>query len=428
MNRPLTRRGLLKGSVLFVAGAAVSACSTGDPLAKGGAAPSGGAAKITLTHWYHEYGEEGTQQAAMKYAADFTKANPDIAVKVSWIPGDYATKWTAAVLTPDGPDVYEVNDVSPNMVKAGQVTALDDVLGAEKADFNPKVLQPYTWGGQVYAVPMIVDPMLVFYRKSLFAKAGVSVPTSFAEFAAAAKKLTQGKQKGLFVGNDGVGPLGQMVPWSNGNLLIDDRDITYDDPKVVEALTAVKDLYDAKATLQGYSTDWWDPGALINGAAAMQWVGLWAVPGLIEALGDDFDAFALPPFGPGGQAVVNMGGWVQVVNGKSRNLEAAKKYVRWLWVENTAAQTDWSLAYGFHIPPRNSAAAQASKLNTGPAKTVMDAVAAHGIKQPALWTAEVRQPYTDAVTAIVKKGADAEKTLADAAKRSQDILDKVPVL
>ncbi|UBU18512.1 ABC transporter substrate-binding protein [Nonomuraea gerenzanensis] len=428
MHRPLTRRGLLKGSVLFVAGAAVSACSTGDPLAKGTAAPAGSGAKITLTHWYHEYGEEGTQQAAMKYAADFTKANPDIAVKVSWIPGDYATKWTAAVLTPDGPDVYEVNDVSPNMVKAGQVTAMDDVLGAEKADFNPKVLAPYTWGGQVYAVPMIVDPMLVFYRKSLFAKAGVGVPTSFAEFAAAARKLTQGKQKGLFVGNDGVGPLGQMVPWSNGNLLIDDRDITYDDPKVVEALTAVKDLYDAKATLQGYSTDWWDPGALINGAAAMQWVGLWAVPGLTEALGDDFDAFALPPFGPGGQAVVNMGGWVQVVNGKSRNLEAAKKYVRWLWVENTAAQTDWSLAYGFHIPPRNSAAAKADKLNTGPAKTVMDAVAAHGIKQPALWTAEVRQPYTDAVTAIVKKDADAEKTLAEAAERSQDILDKVPVL
>ncbi|MGW4802324.1 ABC transporter substrate-binding protein, partial [Nonomuraea sp. NPDC004297] len=382
----------------------------------------------TLTHWYHEYGEEGTQQAAMKYAADFTTANPDIAVKVSWIPGDYATKWTAAVLTPEGPDVYEVNDVSPNMVKAGQVTPLDDVLGAEKSDFNAKVLEPYTWGGHVYAVPMVVDPMLVFYRKSLLAEAGVSVPTSFAEFAAAAVKLTRGKQKGLFVGNDGIGPLNQMVPWSNGNLLIDDREIIYDDPKVIEALSAVKDLYDAKAMLQGYSTDWWDPGALINGAAAMQWVGMWAVPGLTEALGDDFDAFALPPFGPGGQAVVNMGGWVQVVNGKSRNLEAARKYVRWLWVQNTAAQTDWNLGYGFHIPPRNSAAAQAGKLNTGPAKTVMDAVAAHGVKQPALWTAEVRQPYTDAVTAIVKKGADPGKTLAAAAKRSQDILDQVPVL
>ena len=428
MDGPLTRRGLLRGSVLFVAGAAVAACG-GDPLAKTKSTPAaGGAPKITLNHWYHEYGEEGTQQAAMRYAADFTKANPDIAVKVSWIPGDYATKWTAAVLTADGPDVYEVNDVSPNMVKAGQVTPLVEVLGAEKSDFDPKVLAPYTWGGKVYAVPMIIDPMLLFYRKSLFQKAGVAVPGSFPELVAAAKKLTAGKQKGLFAGNDGVGALNTMVPWSNGNLLIDDRKITYDDPKVVEALIGLKELYDAKTTLQGYSTDWWDPGALINGAAAMQWVGLWAVPGMTEALGDDFDAFALPAFGPGGRPVVNMGGWVQVVNGKSSNLDAAKRYVRWLWVENTAAQTDWSLAYGFHVPPRVSAAAKADKLTSGPAKTVMDAVAAHGVKQPALWTAEVRQPYTDAVTAIVKKGADPAKTLAEAARRSQDILDKVPVL
>ncbi|MEV0387013.1 extracellular solute-binding protein [Nonomuraea sp. NPDC050643] len=428
MDRPFTRRGLLKGSVLFVAGAAVSACSTADPLARTSSAPAAGAPKITLTHWYHEYGEDGTQRAAMKYAADFTKANPDIAVKVSWIPGDYATKWTAAVLTADGPDVYEVNDVSPNMVKAGQVTPLDEVLGAEKADFNATVLEPYTWGGRLYAVPMIIDPMLVFYRKSLFQQAGVAVPTSFGEFAAAAKALTQGKRKGLFAGNDGIGPLNTMVPWSNGNLLIDDREIIYDDAKVVEALTGLKGLYDGKTTLQGYSTDWWDPGALITGAAAMQWVGLWAVPGMTAELGDDVDAFALPAFGPGGRAVVNMGGWVQVVNGKSRNLEAAKKYVRWLWVDNTAAQTDWSLAYGFHIPPRNSAAAQAAKLGSGPAKTVMDAVAAHGVKQPALWTPEVRQPYVDAATAIVKKGADPEKTLAAAARRSQEILDKVPAL
>ncbi|MEW9555347.1 ABC transporter substrate-binding protein [Nonomuraea sp. NPDC050783] len=428
MDRSLSRRGLIKGSVLFAAGVAVSACG-GDPLAKTkSSAPAAGAPKVTLNHWYHEYGEEGTQQAAMRYAADFTKANPDIAVKVSWIPGDYGTKWTAAVLTADGPDVYEVNDVSPNMVKAGQVTPLDDVLGAEKADFSEKVLAPYTWGGKVYAVPMIIDPMLLFYRKSLLQKAGVAIPTSFPELVEAAKKLTAGKQKGLFIGNDGIGPMNKLVPWSNGNMLIDDRTIAYDDPKVVEALAALKGLYDSKATLQGYSTDWWDPGALISGAAAMQWIGMWAVPGMTAELGDDVDAFPLPAFGPGGQEVVEMGGWVQVVNGKSKNLEAAKKYVRWLWVENATAQTDWNLGYGFHIPPRTSTAAKAGKLSSGPAKTVMDAVAAHGLKQPALWTTEVSQPYVDAATAIVKKGADPAKTLAAAAKRSQAILDKVPVL
>ncbi|MGC5010791.1 ABC transporter substrate-binding protein [Streptosporangium sp. DT93] len=428
MDSPPTRRGFLKGSVLFVAGAAVSACSGGDPMAKAGGASPAGAPKITLNHWYHEYGEAGTQQAAMRYAAEFTKANPDIAVKVSWIPGDYGTKWTAAVLTPGGPDVYEVNDVSPNMVKANQVTPLDDVLGAERSDFNPAVMEPYTWGGKVYAVPMVVDLMLLFYRPSLFQKAGLPLPTTFDELAGAAKKLTVDRQKGLFVGNDGVGPLATVVPWSNGNPLVQGRKIVYDDPAVVEVLTSLKGLYDAKATLQGYSTDWWDPGALVTGAAAMQWGGMWAVPALTEALGDDVGAFPLPAFDSGGKPVVNMGGWVQVVNGRSANLEAAKRYVRWLWVENTAAQTDWNLGYGFHLPPRTSIATQADKLRTGLAKSVMDATAANGVKQPALWTPEVRQPYTDAVTAIVKKDADPARTLAEAAKRSQDILDRMPAL
>ena len=427
MARSITRRGFLTGSVLFVAGAA-TACSTGDPLARSGDASSSGGAKITLNHWYHEYGEEGTQQAAMRYAEEFTRANPDIAVKVSWIPGDYATKWTAAVLTDEGPDVYEVNDVSPNMVQAKQVAPLDDVLGPEKSDFNPAVLEPYTWGGEVYAIPMIIDPKLFFYRKSLFAEAGVTVPTSFAELIDAAKRLTKGKQKGLFVGNEGIGDLERVIPWSNGNMLVEDRKIVFNDPKVIEALLAVKELYDSKSLLLGYTTDWWDPGALISGAAAMQWLGMWAVPGLTDALGDDFGVFPVPPFDADGRRIVDMGGWVQVVNGKSKHLEAAKKYVRWLWVENKQVQTDWSLGYGFHIPPRISAAAAADKLQTGPAKEILDASSEHGVKQPALWTPEVRQPYTDAVTDIVKKGADPAKTLAAAAERSQDILDRVPVL
>jgi multiple sugar transport system substrate-binding protein len=427
----MTRRGFLSGSILFVGGVALSACSTGDPLGKSTstAAPAGsGAPKITLNHWYHEYGEEGTQQAAMKYAADFTKANPDIAVKVSWIPGDYPAKWKTAVLTPDGPDVYEVNAVDPTMVQAGQVTPLDDVIGAEKSDFNAKTLEAYTWGGKLYAIPMLIDPQMVFYNKGLLAKAGVAVPTTFAELVAAAQKLTTGKQKGLFLGNNGLA-LQTMLPWSNGNMLIDDREIIYSDPAVVEALTAYKQLYNTKFLLRDYTTDWWDPGAIISGATAMQWLGMWAIPGMIAELGEEnVGAFPLPSFKSGaGRQVINMGGWVQVVNGKSKQIEAAKKYVRWLWVENAQVQEDWNLGYGFHIPPRTSTAAKATKLQSGPAKEVLDLVAQHGVKEPALWTPEVRKPYEDAVLEIMSKG-DPAKILQGAAKQSQEILDKVPTL
>ena len=56
--------------MLFVAGAAVSAC-TSDPLNQG--------ARVTLRQWYHAYGEKGTQQAVERYAAEVQRRLPMVA-------------------------------------------------------------------------------------------------------------------------------------------------------------------------------------------------------------------------------------------------------------------------------------------------------------------------------------------------------------
>ena len=45
--------------------------------------PSG--AKPQLSQWYHEYGEDGVEDAVKRYAA----AYPDATVTVKWNPGDY---------------------------------------------------------------------------------------------------------------------------------------------------------------------------------------------------------------------------------------------------------------------------------------------------------------------------------------------------
>jgi len=76
--------------------------------------------RVTLTQWYHQYGEDGTEEAVLRYAADYTKANPNIAINVVWVPGDYATKLNTALLTAGGPDVFEKQLTVP-MVSAGQV-------------------------------------------------------------------------------------------------------------------------------------------------------------------------------------------------------------------------------------------------------------------------------------------------------------------
>ena len=40
--------------------------------------------------------------------------------------------------------------------------------------------------------------------------------------------------------------------------------------------------------LSGAPTDWWDPSAFTSGLVAMQWTGLWAMPGIKKGVGDDF--------------------------------------------------------------------------------------------------------------------------------------------
>ena len=55
-----------------------------------------------------------------------------------------------------------------------------------------------------------------------------------------------------------------------------------------------------------------------------------------------------------------IGGWNQSVNAKSANVDAAKAYVQWLWIENAETQIDWNLGYGFHVPPRATTAPRCS--------------------------------------------------------------------
>src|SRR5262245_44002287 len=134
----MTRRGFVK-VVTFGAGAVLAAGPAALRLRDAGAQD-----QVTIKQWYHQYGEDGTQEAAFGYAEKFTAANPTIKVEVTWVPGDYGAALNAALLTDDGPDVYETQ-LNFALVKAGQVTALDDLYPADvKADFHPNTLAENT--------------------------------------------------------------------------------------------------------------------------------------------------------------------------------------------------------------------------------------------------------------------------------------------
>ncbi|WP_406064230.1 sugar ABC transporter substrate-binding protein [Streptomyces sp. NBC_01077] len=420
-RRPeLSRRGFLAGSLLVAAGSVLStACST-DPT---GGSSSG--AKTTLNVWYHAYGEAGTQQAVLRYATAFTKANPDIAVKVTWVPGDYSSKVNATLLTDAAPDVFEIGDFSESLARRGQIAALDDVYGTARSDFNKNAVEAVTVDGKLYGVKMIDDVMMLYYRKSALAKAGITPPTTFDGLVSAAKALSTKKTKGLFVGNDGLGDSGSLAVFSNGgDLVTPDGKVAFGSAQALEALKDLKRLHDDKSLLLGFTTDWWDPAALTQGVVPMQWSGLWAMPAIKSALGDDFGVLPWPAFKAGGTPVVRVGGWTSCVNAKGRNVAAAKKFVQWLWVQQSDLQKDFAESYGFHVPPRRTVAASAEKLSQGAAKETVVLAEKHGKHFPGTWDTAVSGAFNAAAMKIVEGQGDPAALLADAVKKAQSEIDK----
>ncbi len=225
-SSPFSRRRFL--GALGLGAAAVggvpllSACGGGSSGLSGGGGEAGGGAskggKPTISQWYHQYGEAGTQQAVMKYAKEY----PNATVKVQWTPGDYTSKLNSGLLSSSGPDVFE-SGIDIDAVKSKQVVALDDIMKDVKSDYTEADLKSTTVNGSIYGVKMVDDMGVLYYRKSVLDKAGVKPPTTMDELIAASKELTSKDQKGLFIGNDaGVTPsfgggalLGQIL-WCVG--------------------------------------------------------------------------------------------------------------------------------------------------------------------------------------------------------------------
>ena len=412
----VSRRGFLKVAGVSMA-ALLAGCARSQTSGPG----------TTLTQWYHEYGEEGTQQAVRRYAAQYVKENPDVTINVVWVPGNYPTKLNTALLVAGGPDIFETDHLSVPMVTAKQVAPLDDLFPPNvRKDFLPADIEVNSVDGHIYGVKMVTDTGLLYYRKSWLEKAGIREPQSADELLEAAKKLTTTGRKGLFLGNDGgPGALGQIMAWSaNENILVENK-IAFNTPRVAKAYEKLRQFNQTDALLIGASTDWWDPSAFNNGLCAIAWGGLWAYPAIKKAFGDDVGGMAWPKLDEAGEPATFAGGWSQFVNSRSPRIEAAKKYLRWLCIENPAIQQDWNLSYGFHVPPRQSVARAAKPLDAPVAARAARDLAKYGHLTPPAWSNSMGSALSDAVTNIVKLNQPAEAELQNAARKVERELERL---
>ncbi|MFI5521180.1 ABC transporter substrate-binding protein [Streptomyces platensis] len=416
MTEMKRRRLLAAGGGVALAAGMATACGSNT-------GRSDGSSGSEIKQWYHQYGEPGVERAVRRYAAAYRKAE----VSVQWRPGDYDRQTAAALLTDAGPDVFEVNGPLLEQIQGGQVADLTEVVEPVKDDFHQAALAPKIWQDKVWGIPQVVDMQLLYYRKSLLGEAGVRPPRTLDELVDGAKELSNKKAKGLFLGNDGgVGVLGGTPLFAAGLSLVgEDGRAGFDDPAAARTLGKIRQLYADKSLLLGAPTDWSDPAAFIQGLTAMQWSGLWALPQIKKALGDDFGVLPFPEDGSGGKPSVPVGAYGSAVSARSKRTAEAKAFAKWLWVERTDFQQDFALSYGFHIPARISLAKKARQLQQGPAAEAVRLATDYGYAEPLLWTTADRTAYQDALSRIIKDGANPESELRTVVRKVNAELQRV---
>ncbi|ELP61312.1 ABC transporter substrate-binding protein [Streptomyces turgidiscabies] len=407
-NSNWDRRNVLRAAMGLAAAGGLTACG-------GNNGRSGGGSGDSLVQYFHAYGEAGTEQAIKKYAKAYKGAN----VSTQWITGsNFEQKLFAALLTKNAPDVFEFHP-QIQLIKSGQVADLSDIIDPVKDDFNQADITSHTVDGKVYGVRMIDDPQFFFYRPSLFEKAKVEVPTTLEELIEAAAKLKTNKIKGAYLGND-LTPVQSPLIWSAGaDTLTADNKPAFNTDGVAEGLKQLRTLFTSGNLLLGAPADWWDPSAFTQGLTAIQWCGMWAMPAMIEALGDDIGIFPFPKVGSAGKQSVTNGGWSMFVNAKGKNVEAAKEYVKWLWIDQKEYQEDWATSYGFHIPPRTSIAQTATKLKDGLPAEGVKLFNEFGHFDNIGWTQAMISSVNDVMANSVRKDDDPKAQL-DACEKKVD--------
>ncbi|MGG4396643.1 sugar ABC transporter substrate-binding protein [Paenibacillus thiaminolyticus] len=221
----------------------ISACgtSTGEQGASGsaGAAESGQPGekvKLKVATW----AGASELKEFEELISQLNEASSEYTIEVQSIPADYYQKLQAMIAGKQAPDfMWLSQEYVAQYAKLGAIKPLDEELA--KTDFNR---DDYFQGaldvginqGQIYALPWISQPYVLYYNQDMFEEAGIDLPNenwTWDDFIYTGKKLTKDGQWGGLIYNM---PL-PMFLWSYGGDVFDkDGNITLNSAQAMQGL------------------------------------------------------------------------------------------------------------------------------------------------------------------------------------------------
>lgn len=365
------RRTLVSGSAGLALGAALSgSLRMPAALAQDSA---------NLEFWDMVWGPPEYIDTGTALTEQFSEENPDIQVEYRSTPwANWYQTFATAIGAGTAPDVSTgAGYQAVQFYDQGAIATLDDLIAEFEADgslddFLPGTIDRMRYDDHYVAMPWAIDIRIPYYRKDIFEEAGVEVPTTWEEFAAAAEALTTGDRYGFVsAGAENMGSHNFYVFLLNngGALFTEDGAPNLMDERNLEAAQFFSDLVTAGSVHPasvGYVAD--DAlKAFSQGTAAM----IINNPGMWERFPEISDQIGiLPPLtAPHGDV-----GTIQWVNNvmmyeQSENKDAVRAFMKW-WSENGLAL--WTEGHVTQLPVRQSIADDAYFAENERLKYILD--------------------------------------------------------
>lgn len=211
---------------------------------------------IRLASWGGAGDDSEFRQTERRLIQEFEEQNPDIAIRREYVPDgqDYVRKMLLNFIARAEPDIMLLDASSAAVfVDNGVLLDLRPLMEADPdfdiEDFWPNAVDIARRGEAIYAVPKDFTPMVLYYNKRLFDRAGVPYPQdgwTFDDFLRTAQALTDQSQGQYGFKFDNWMPGWIMWLWNNGgDVLSPDgtRAVGYlDSDQNVETVTFLRDM------------------------------------------------------------------------------------------------------------------------------------------------------------------------------------------
>ncbi|GAA3908361.1 ABC transporter substrate-binding protein [Microbacterium invictum] len=271
----------------------------------------------------------------------WNESHPDVQVEVNTSVGaaDIVAKLSAAKEAGSLPDLSNTTyENLPNLVVNGIAADITEAFGGYEDEIAPAAWDLTTFDGKNYAVPQGTGPQFLFYRTDIFESLGLEAPTTWDEYAAAARTIhtaDSSKYLATFPANDAqlFAALSAQAGaqwwsqedgvWSVG---IADADAT----KVADYWQGLVDE-GVVTTLKTWTPEW--QAALADGTIASWLSAVWAPPLILQNAPETaglWGAVRLPQWQAGDSVSAALGGSGTVVTTGTEHAEEAQEFAIWL--------------------------------------------------------------------------------------------------